>query len=505
MQLADCIPGDPEGTVWDVVVIGTGPGGATAGFNLARLGRSVLFIERGSLFNKADRDAQHRCLFRSAGSIDSDCYPYGPPGSQGTSAPELLSGNGIGGATALFDAVLERFRPVDLNPRSIEHVPSASSVPESWPIPYEELEPYYREAETLFRVKGTADPLTTMHETLLEPPAPSDVETYVRDALKQSGLHPFRLHYAREQVAGCDGCLWLLCPKACRNDAGRICALPAIEHHKAYILPECTALKLEASGRTVRQAICNWNGRRIEIRGRIFVLALGALFTPSLLLRSANDSFPEGLGNSSGLVGRNLMMHVSDCISAQFKALHGQLNGALKHGLSLNDFYVRDGYKLGNIHAHATDFSEFPDELPSWDGSTGSLAFHTIVEDFPYTENRVTPRSGSEDQVVWNYRYPDELLQRSQMLLDAFADSIRPLCEVSVRKPSNILNPSHMCGTCRFGRDPSASVLDPENRIHELDNAYVLDASFFPSSSSINPSLTIAANSLRVSSLIAKR
>jgi choline dehydrogenase-like flavoprotein len=507
MRLADCIPTDPQDTIWDVVVIGTGPGGATAGFNLARLGRSVLFLERGTLFPKADRDAQYHCLTRSAGSVESDCYPYGTQcaAAQGASAPELLCGYGVGGATALFDAVMERFRPVDLSPRSITYVPPSSSLPEAWPIHYDELEPYYCDAEALFRVRGTTDPLATMRGALLEPSAPSDVEIFVRDTLKQSGLHPFRLHYAREQVAGCKGCLWLLCPNACRNDAGRICVLPALEHYNAHVLPECLVLKLEASGRTVRQAICSWKGRRIAIRGKIFVLALGALFTPALLLRSASDSFPDGLGNSSGMIGRNLMMHVSDCIAVQFKTLQGQLNGALNHGLSLNDFYVRDGYKLGNIHAHATDFSEFPGELPSLDGSTGSVAFHTVVEDFPYSENRVVPRNGSEDQVVWEYNYPGELLQRSQMLLDAFADSLRPLCDVSIRKPSGVLNPSHMCGTCRFGNDCSSSVLDRENRIHDLDNTYVLDASFFPSSSSINPSLTIAANSLRVSALIATR
>jgi choline dehydrogenase-like flavoprotein len=89
--------------------------------------------------------------------------------------------------------------------------------------------------------------------------------------------------------------------------------------------------------------------------------------------------------------------------------------------------------------------------------------------------------------------------------VDAFADSLRPLCDVSISEPSGMLNRTHACGTCRFGDDPRSGVLDRDNRIHELDNAYVLDASFFPSSGGINPSLTIVANSLRASTLIAAR
>jgi choline dehydrogenase-like flavoprotein len=199
------------------------------------------------------------------------------------------------------------------------------------------------------------------------------------------------------------------------------------------------------------------------------------------------------------------MLHVSDSLLVRCKGLRGLANGYLHHGLSLNDFYVRDGFKLGNIHAHAIDFTQLKSEMSSLDGSLGTVLFNTIVEDFPYLENRVTPKPRSEEEVSWEYKYPDELRFRGHMLVTAFADALQPMCEVSVQKPSGMLNSSHACGTCRFGDDPRTSVLDRDNRIHDLDNAYVLDASFFPSSSGINPSLTIVANSLRVSTLIAKR
>jgi choline dehydrogenase-like flavoprotein len=507
MHLEKRIPKDPDGTIWDIVVIGTGAGGAAAGFNLARLGRSVLFLERGLALDETGSTVRNSSLIRSSGKVYSDCQPYNVPrdGGGGDNKPILVVGCGIGGTTSLFSMVMDRFRPVDLSQRCFAQVPQSSTLPEAWPIQYEDLEPYYREAETLFRIRGTKDPLTSTRGALLEPIPPSATEAIIHDTLIQAGLHPYRLHYAREYVPGCDGCPIKPCPHNCRNDAGRICALPALEHYGAQILPECLVVQLETHGRSVRQAICVRKGRRLAIRGRIFVLALNALFTPALLLRSANDSFPDGLGNRSGMVGRNLMVHVSDLLAVQFNALRGPLNGHLHHGLSLNDFYVRDGFKLGNIHAHAMDFTQLTSGLPSLDDSTGTVLFSTIVEDFPYLENRVTPKRGSEEEVCWEYTYPDELRFRSQMLVNAFADALKPMCNVSVREPSGILNASHACGTCRFGDDPSISVLDRDNRIHDLDNTYVLDASFFPSSGGINPSLTIVANSLRVTSLIAQR
>ena len=507
MQLDARIPSDPQETIWDIVVIGTGAGGAAAGFNLARLGRSVLFLERGEGFDSTGSLVRKWSLFHSGGIVRSDGQPTSVKGGKegGDGKPVFSVGYGIGGTTSMFSMVMDRFRPMDLEPRCLAQVPPSSSLPDAWPIQYEELEPYYDEAESLFRVRGTDDPLASIRARLLEPLPPSGTETIIQDTLVESGLHPYRLHYAREHVSSCDGCIAKPCPHICRNDAGRICVLPALEHYGAKILPECLVVKLETSGRSVRQAICVRNGRRMAIRGRIFVLALNALLTPALLLRSANESFPDGLGNRSGMVGRNLMSHVSDLLSVRIEAHRGLLNGDLRHGLSLNDFYVRDGLKLGNIHAHAMDFSPLAHGLPRLDDSTGTALFSTIVEDFPYLQNRVVPKTGSEEQVSWEYEYPDELRFRSGMLVRLFAESLRPRCDVSVRKPVGMLNTSHMCGTCRFGDDPDTSVLDRENRLHDLDNTYIVDGSFFPSSGGINPSLTIVANSLRVSALLARR
>ncbi len=500
MDLDTRIPSDTQGRIWDVVVIGTGAGGATAGFNLARRGRSVLFLERGPVL--AGRSA-----VTQAAAVQNPGVPEGwwPDPVYERSAVGDVRGSypigcGTGGSTALFAMVMDRFRPMDLTPRRWVDVPSSSSLPEAWPISYEDLEPYYDGAETLFRVRGTHDALTREQGTLLEPPPPSSAEAGLHGMLTGAGLHPYRIHYAREAVAGCTGCPVRVCHHECRNEASRICLVPALLRHDAYVLPECRVVTLGVNGRRVTQAKCLDHGREIIIRGKVFVLALGAFQTPALLLRSKDGAPNNGLGNGSDLVGRNLMLHVSDALLVRSEAFKGVVNNSLNHGLALNDFYVDNRKKLGNVHAHAFCF---PGSTP--DGLSGAAIFHTIVEDFPYLTNRVVPKEGSTSEVVWEYRYPEELRARGERLVAAVAHSLDRVCEVHARDPIGRLNVSHACGTCRFGDNPKTSVLDRENRIHELDNAFVVDASFFPSSGGIHPSLTIVANSLRVSELIATR
>ena len=133
------------------------------------------------------------------------------------------------------------------------------------------------------------------------------------------------------------------------------------------------------------------------------------------------------------------------------------------------------------------------------------MVFAAIIEDLPYPENFVAAKAGSDEDVVYTYRYPDELRRRAQVMGDRFKTAIEPLFDVRPVQPVGALGGTHVCGTCRFGDDPRTSVLDRDNRAHDLDNLYILDASFFPSSGGINPSLTVVANSLRATDKIARR
>ena len=504
MELRQRIPSAPQDRVWDIVIVGAGAGGGTAGFNLARHGRSVLFLERGAFPRSPNTNGALNGDARSP--MDAGWWPH-PVRRKGDSdeSSQAPIGCGIGGSTALFSMVMDRLRPIDFEPHRFAPNDNRTSLPAAWPIRYDDLEPYYGEAESLYRLRGTQDPLTSNATRLLDPPAASRDEGAIHTTLRQQGLHPYRLHYAWEHLADCeDACVRRVCTKACRNDAGRMCVLPALEQHGASILPDCHVINLNTKGRAVVSATCLLKGRRTIIRGRTFLLGLNALLTPALLLRSANESFPHGLGNSTGMVGRNLMFHVSDHLLVRFPDLQGALNTRLQHGVSLNDFYFHDGIKLGTIQSHAADVGLTAQAL-GLDDPGGVAVFHTIVEDFPHADNRVIPAPGSNDAVFWEYTYPEELRTRSQMLIRSFSDALRGTCDVKALLPGGGLNVTHACGTCRFGADPATSVLDCDNRVHEVDNLYVVDASFFPSSGGMNPSLTIAANALRVSARVAQR
>ena len=528
---SEVVPQDAEGHLWDVIVIGTGAGGSTAGFNLSRLGRSVLFVERGKLLDHdpavvrgvpwtgdPETALNHGWWprpFYSREEEDGAFVPTRPP-----------IGSGAGGSTAQFNGVMDRFRPQDFTPRQFFSDVSDASLPEAWPIAYEEMAPFYERAESLYRVRGTQDPLAPTGASLLEPPPASDRELAVFDALKGVGLHPYRIHSALEHAPGCAGCPGMLCPRACRNDAARICLFPALDGHGAKILPSCRAIRFEERDRVVQRVICEWDRRQIALRARVFIVAANAFLTPVLLQRSASERFPTGLANSSGLVGRNLMLHAANHLFMGLKRTSRAMGFNMNHGLSINDFYVHNGTKLGNIHAHPVTtreefmtflvqyyrgFNRLPGPVLSLITSMGAVlsrpwtVFAAIVEDLPYPGNYVAAKAGSDGDIVYTYRYPNELRHRARMLNDSFKSAVAPLFDVRSLQPIGVLNGSHACGTCRFGDDPHTSVLDRDNRAHDLDNLYVLDGSFFPSSGGINPSLTIVANSLRATEKIAQR
>jgi choline dehydrogenase-like flavoprotein len=526
-------PQDAEDHLWDVIVIGTGAGGSTAGFNLARLGRSVLFVERGKLLHRdptVARGVPYSWTGDPQTALNHGWWPrpfYQREEEDGASVPTRPPiGCGAGGSTAQFNGVLDRFRPEDFTPRRFFTDVPDTSLPEAWPVSYEEMEPFYERAESLYRVRGTQDPLAPKGTSLLEPPPGADKELAVFDALTGLGLHPYRIHSALEQLPGCDGCAGMLCQRACRNDAARISLYPALDQHGAKILPKCRAIRFEGGARVVERVVCEWNERRIALRARVFIVAANAFLTPALLQRSANEHFPGGLANSSGLVGRNLMFHAASHLFLRLDKTSTALNFNMSYGLSLNDFYIHNGTKLGNFHAHPvvsrdqvmafqvqnySGLKLLPGRLLSRMTAMGTFltrswtVFAAIIEDLPYHGNTVAAKAGSDEDIVYTYRYPDELRRRAQMMSDGFKSAVAPKFEVRPLQPTGVLNGSHVCGTCRFGDDPRTSVLDRDNRAHDLDNLYVLDASFFPSSGGINPSLTIIANSLRATDKIAQR
>jgi choline dehydrogenase-like flavoprotein len=529
-------PDDREAEPWDVIVVGTGMGGSTVGHALARLGRRVLFIERGMfLFGGADRGDGRLATDpdeRPEARMRRGWWPLAIEGKTNSGKMEFFAplGCGSGGTTNLYAAQLERLAPSDFRPRASHPDVADSTLPESWPISYEELVPYYRRAEELFRVRGTPDPLNPdPGAKLIEPPPLSARDQAFFDSFRELGLNPYRAHVGYEFIPGCEECGGTMCPRACKNDAGRICLMPALERHGARILSECEVLGLSADATRVTSVRCRKDGREFSIAGKIVVLAAGAYRTPILLLNSTSAAWPAGLANRSGAVGRNLMVHAGDFVAVRAKRKLSIVGP--KKAISLNDFYLSQGRKLGTFQSVGISVewgyilyflrTKFAKGAGSWRKLTNpflrmvahAAAFHfrnaamfaTIVEDLPYWENRVLPDPQSKNGMRFEYSYPAELRERNLLFRKRLAAALAPRHRILVLSGQNSLNFGHVYGTCRFGTDPATSVLDKHNRAHDVENLYVVDASFFPSSGGMNPTLTIAANALRVADAIDRR
>ncbi|MBN2194654.1 MAG: GMC family oxidoreductase [Polyangiaceae bacterium] len=530
---ADSTPVDPREESWDVIVVGTGMGGATLGYALARRGKKVLFLEKGlDLFGSHDRgdgsmpsdepeDAEER--------LRSGRWPLRLEGDTSFGAMKFFGaiGCGTGGSSSIYAAQLERLMPHDLEPRRHFAKYKDTSLPERWPITYDELVPYYRQAEALYRVCGSPDPLNPDPKSpILEPPPMSDRDASLFAAFQQLGLHPYRAHLGcRFLSKDCGGCAGVLCPRGCKSDSGNICLLPAVEQHGARVITEAEVLRLEANGSRVERVIYRHRGEERWVRGKVVAVAAGALMTPVLFLRSQSDVWPNGLSNRTGLVGRNLMMHTSDYYAIRPSRYHSP-EGPYK-GISLNDLYLKDGVKMGTLQSAGMAVNagiinyylktlaeklwymrigKVARKLASYAGAAifnRSAVMVSIVEDLPYHDNRVVLDSNSLDGRRFIYTYPRELAERNEQFYRHLRQLLAPkLMVLPIFFGKNNLNFGHVSGTCRGGDDPATSVVNRDNRSHDVENLYVADSSAFPSSGGINPSLTIAARALQVADAI---
>ena len=522
---------------WDAIIVGTGIGGATLGHALAKAGKRVLFCEKGKFqgattafrghYPEEQFDSPsvpqpiHRPLLADAGRnweiIEDRSLP-----KRKNYVPFI--GAGTGGSSALYGMALERFFPEDFSPRANHPTATDSSLPEAWPITYQDLAPFYDEAEKLYRVRGGADPLRDKHfsPAYQEPPPLTPGGQDLFGFLKKQGHHPYRLPLACEFKEGCSCCQGYLCPLQCKNESNRICLIPALEEFGAQLLDECQVIRLEATATEVTGVVCRRGDKAFTLKGKIVVLAAGALYTPGILLNSASLLWPQGIANHSGMVGRNLMRHYVDLHLLKPKKREG-LDSRFKE-LAFNDFYFSDKGKLGSVQS----FGALPPptllaESLGHDLRQGPLPFvgifyrifqpivrkflatmlsqrlilASMVEDLPYADNRVEVDKSTGQLYFYYHIHPGEMSRIMQMRMK-MQHLFKPYNPMLIRQAENNERLAHVCGTCRFGTDPASSVLDANNRAHGVDNLYVVDASFFPSSGGINPGLTIAANALRV-------
>lgn len=514
---------------YDVIVVGSGPGGASLAQRLAPSGRRILILERGDYLPRSELNWSAQAVFVDAiyqaketwTNANGDCF-----------SPALHYY--VGGNSKVYGAALFRLRERDFG--EVQH---AGGVSPAWPLGYDVFEPYYTAAEQLFQVHGQRgeDPL----EPWASGPYPYPPVSHepkiaeLSEHLRGIGLKPFHLPLGilLDEENGktiptsiairnsyFDG---FPCPMNGKADAQVICIDPMLaQHPNVTLLTNAYVSKLgtDASGRSVDTVHVTRDGHEEVYSADIVVVACGALSSALLLLRSASAAHPQGLANGSGQLGRNYMRHNMSVLMAVMKDVNDTV---FQKTLAFSDFYFGADdwpHPLGLVQMCATshadqirgealpEWLEWLPEMPFEVMARHSMDFWLQAEDLPHPDNRVYYKDGKVhlDLVETN---PQALAQLKRKLKDVLdrAGHNAVLLDRSLYFGKNIPlgGTAHQAGTARFGVDPRRSVLDLDCKAHELDNLYLADASFFPSIGAVNPTLTIIANALRVADRIAER
>jgi choline dehydrogenase-like flavoprotein len=357
----------------------------------------------------------------------------------------------------------------------------------------------------------------------------------LNDQLEALGHRPFHVPIAvmldesnprKSRCIRCGTCDGHPCLVNAKADAQVCCVDPALETGNIELLTNTTVQRLltSASGREVTGVEATRDGERITLTADLVVSSAGAINSAALLLRSANDRHPNGLANGSGLLGRNYMCHLNSVMLALSLCPNPTV---FQKSWALNDFYWGDGewpYPMGHISfVGKTDeyvlAAGAPKLTPGWTlekMAKHSLDFWLTSEDLPDPANRVTVTREGRTQLTYqpnNEAGHRRLQAKLQSLLGRLPCPVHGTGCVQgfsnlnayIGKRIPLAGVAHQNGTARFGVDPKSSVLDVNCRAHELDNLYVVDGSFFPSSSAVNPALTIMANALRVAEHLKSR
>jgi choline dehydrogenase-like flavoprotein len=508
---------------FDVIIIGTGAGGGTLAYRLAPSGKRILLLERGHYVPREKANWSTRAVNLEGRYATREVW-------RDADGRELHPHTNywVGGNTKFYGAALFRLRREDFG--ELKHWGGTSP---AWPIAYEDLEPYYTQAEQLYQVHGRRgeDP-TDPPASAPYPHPPVSHEPRIQqlsDDFARLGLRPFHVPLGvmlneRDRHASrcirCDTCDGHPCLVGAKADAQVVCVDPALAHPGATLLTGARVTRLEtsATGREVTRVVVERGGAAELYSADIVVVSAGAINSAALLLRSANGKHPRGLANGSGVVGRHYMGHVNSVLMALSRCPNPTV---FQKTLGLNDFYFgsRDwDHPMGHISFVGkldadTLRAGAPAIAPGWTldlMARHSLDFWLTSEDLPDPDNRVTlDRDGN---IVLAYRpNNEEAHRRLTAALKALVQQQTRCgvhgheCHVGLFARNLFLGQriplagvAHQNGTVRFGHDPQTSALDVNCRAHEVDNLYVVDASFFPSSAAVNPALTIMANALRV-------
>ena len=516
---------------YDLIVIGSGPGGASLAQRLAPTGKRILMLERGGYLPRSRANWDSKTVFVDAAYQAKETW-HGRDGKEFHPGLHYF----VGGNSKVYGSALLRLREQDFG--EVRHKDGLSP---AWPLGYDVFEPYYGQAEELYHVHGQRgeDPNEPWSSTpYAYPPVQHEPRIQqLEQVLKDQGLHPFHLPLGIKldqnpdgsattysPCIRCDAFDGFPCAINAKADAQVISVDPTRAAHPNFTLltgAYVTRLETDPQGRSVRQVHVVRDNQPEEYSADIVVVACGALSSALLLLRSTSDAHPRGLANGSDQVGRNYIRHAMSVVMALLKEPNDTV---FQKTLAVSDYYFGAPdweYPLGLIQMCATSHGEqirgeapmqrimpFLPEWPFDKMALHSLDFWLQSEDLPRPENRIYYDG---DRVVLDVQDTgDEAAKRLRAKTEAMVLPMGAWPHLIERrlylgKDIPINGTAHQAGTLRFGTDPAASVLDLDCKAHELDNLYVTDASFFPSIGAVNPTLTIIANALRVADRIRER
>jgi choline dehydrogenase-like flavoprotein len=489
---------------YDIIVIGTGAGGGTIAQALSGSGARLLVLERGDFVPQEEENWNPEAVWKNLRYqtterwLDSRGREFRP-----------YTHYCVGGNTKFWGSVLYRLRREDF--QAVEHLDGMSP---AWPIDYDTLAPYYDRAERLYHVRGEAghdptEPARGPFPYAAVPHAPA-MEVLV-EQLRAQGLHPSPLPLGLLRPGEQDGCILcntcnsFACKVNAKSEADICCVRQAIQCANVTLWTNARAERLltNPAGTRVEGVEVDRRGERLRVSAGLVVVSCGAVNSAALLLGSATDRHPTGLGNSSGLVGRRYMAHLATMMQG-FHPLRPNTT-VFQKTVAINDFYLRGpcaDYPLGQIQSqgrtHGVMAQTVVPWIPLWAYDAWvarGVDWLAMSEDLPAADNRVALDGRGRIQLI--YRPNNQKAHR--MLVRETKRILRRLgFWLVVEHSHGPKNTTHQCGTLVFGTDPRASVLDPYCRSHDVENLFVVDASFFPSSAAVNPGLTIAAQALRV-------
>jgi len=487
----------------DILILGSGMGGATLAAALAPSGRTVVILERGEWLRDCPEARDPEAIFRHGHFrpdemwLDAEGRAFNP-------------GNYYhpGGNSKFYGAVLMRYRAEDFRP--LRHIEGTTP---GWPIAYDDLEPWYSRAEEMYRVRGAVggDPTEPPHSAPYPfPPVPDEPDIAdLRQRLAAQGLHvaPLPLGVDLDRWLERAPTTWDAFPDTtgAKMDAETVGLAAALKHPNVTLLTGARVTRILAEGRRVTAVRFTRNGREESVSAPVVCLAAGAVVSSALLLASANADHPAGLANRSDQVGRNFMNHN---LSAVLGLNPFRRNRSVyEKTLQFNDWYLTGGPRgepLGNVQM----LGRITGPILAAEGRlprplAGFIADHSVhllamSEDLPVPESRVLWKDG---RIVLDWRRTNWAAHKA--LVGRMGKALRRAgWPIVLSRAFEKRTPSHQCGTARMGGDPATSVVDRNLRAHDLDNLYITDASVLPTSAAVNPSLTIAALSLRAANHI---